>query len=475
MDANDRNESAIRQREAKLARRVGEALDQLNPQNVGDCPDAEVIAAYAEQALGADELAQCEDHFATCGRCRNILKVLAAASDAPLAETEVAQLGQRVSAVRVPVEITASAAKRPRSKTATWSTRWLAPAVGVAAVLTVWFVMRPPWRAMDRSDSTTLIAQAPREEMPDSAPLAVDRAEKAAPAQEPPPAQTAAPNAIAEPPANESLRAKDSIRDSSPNDRLSKAMSAEKKEAAPLASDYKAKTSAAPMLAPAPPPVPPQAGVSSAMNSAAPTPRAQAQVDSAAAAAPFPVAPNPAAGGAARSTGQAAPVVGGALSTEATNKPNGPTRQPQATEVPSTARNFQALKQLRTGGPTPLLLKPASGASIWRAGIAGVIERSTDSGKTWSPQISPSKDDWLAGAAISDTVCWLAGRDGAIARTTDGKNWQGITLPSQAGASDGKLPDWTGITAQDAQSATITANDGTKFSTADGGKTWQPQ
>src|SRR5665213_861557 len=165
MDANDRNDATIRERDAKLARRLGEALDQLNPQGAGTCPDAEVIAAYSERALGTDELAQCEDHFATCARCRNILKVLAAASDAPLAETEVAQLGQRVATIRAPVEITAGAAKLPRSKAAAWSTRWLAPALGIAAVLTVWFIMRPPWRAMDRSGSTTLIAQAPRQEM----------------------------------------------------------------------------------------------------------------------------------------------------------------------------------------------------------------------------------------------------------------------------------------------------------------------
>src|SRR5258707_15145489 len=125
MDAKDRDESAIRQREAALARRLGEALDQLNPQSHNACPDAEVIAAYSERALGVDELAQCEDHFASCGRCRNILRGLAAASDAPLAETEVAQLGQLVSAVRIPGEISAGAAKHPRSKAADWSTRGL--------------------------------------------------------------------------------------------------------------------------------------------------------------------------------------------------------------------------------------------------------------------------------------------------------------------------------------------------------------
>jgi photosystem II stability/assembly factor-like uncharacterized protein len=104
-----------------------------------------------------------------------------------------------------------------------------------------------------------------------------------------------------------------------------------------------------------------------------------------------------------------------------------------------------------------------------------MIERSTDSGKTWVSQMSPSQEDWLAGAAVSDTVCWVAGRNGAIARTMDGAHWERISVPAQAAGTDAKLPDWSGITARDALSATITANDGRKFATADGGKTWQLQ
>ena len=89
--------------------------------------------------------------------------------------------------------------------------------------------------------------------------------------------------------------------------------------------------------------------------------------------------------------------------------------------------------------------------------------------------MSPSKEDWFAGAAVSDTVCWLLGRNGAIARTRDGKSWESVTPPAQAAGTDAKLPDWTGITVRDAQSAAITASDGRKFATADGGKTWQAQ
>jgi photosystem II stability/assembly factor-like uncharacterized protein len=112
---------------------------------------------------------------------------------------------------------------------------------------------------------------------------------------------------------------------------------------------------------------------------------------------------------------------------------------------------------------------------MWRAGVAGVIELSADQGKTWTPQMSPSSEDWLAGTAVSDAVCWLAGRNGAIAKSTDGKNWLSVAPPSQVRTSDGKWPDWMAIAAQSAESASVTAADGAKFFTIDGGKTWQRQ
>ena len=165
MDSKGRDESAIRLREETLARRMGEALDRIDPQGAGACPDAERIAAYAEQSLGSDEAAQWEGHFASCARCRKILRVLAASAETPLAGKEVAQLGELVS-VRAPVEISKKPARQAHPKRVDWRSRWLAPALGVAAALAVWFAMRPPWRATDRSASQTLIAQAPKEESP---------------------------------------------------------------------------------------------------------------------------------------------------------------------------------------------------------------------------------------------------------------------------------------------------------------------
>src|ERR1700730_3560714 len=168
MDSQKRDESRDRRREEELARRVGDTLHRLAPRDRDECPDAELIAAYHEKSLQPDEIARCENHFAICGRCRKILAVLAAAVEAPLSEQEVAHLGELTAAARARV-----AAPRPaqsaRPIASGWRGRWLAPALGVAAVLAVWFAMRPPWRAANQSPSDTLIAQAPKSEPPPSA------------------------------------------------------------------------------------------------------------------------------------------------------------------------------------------------------------------------------------------------------------------------------------------------------------------
>src|ERR1035437_6059303 len=164
MDPNTRDESRDRRREEALARRLGEALDRAAPQGTEQCPDAGAIAAYHERALGPGEAAQCEIHFAACSRCRKILAVLAASADTPLAEKEVARLGELVASARWPNETPSQTAKPVRPNRWDWRARWLTPALGVAAVLAVWFALRPPWRTTDQSTSGTLIAQAPKNE-----------------------------------------------------------------------------------------------------------------------------------------------------------------------------------------------------------------------------------------------------------------------------------------------------------------------
>ncbi len=464
MDSKMRDESRETRREEALARRLGEALDHVDPRGTQTCPDAELIAAYHERSLAPEEIAECETHFAACSRCRKILAVLAASDDTPLAETEVARLGELVAGVRAPREAAPQIIKPARPSRWDWRARWLAPALGVAAVLAVWFAVRPPWRTVDQGASGTLIAQAPKNEPPPNEELRTsDQSTKASPRKSPEAdavsapvtsknrsvARAQSPSSDAESLAKNQPSNSDIIAALTPGAQVAgNAIRDEKKEQAEL------KT--------APAPVPPQASGPPPM----PAPRAQARI------APGESAGNSAPGSTSQSvtvTGEAPPVntTGGNL--------GGLVNENKTSQLPLNGRNYQDLAISKGIVANAVLIKTPSSSNLWRAGKGGNIERSIDAGQTWRAQASPLRDDWLAGAAVSDKLCWLAGRNGAIARTTDGEHWEQIAAPAVAPTASGRLPDWIAIAAIDAQSATITASDQSRFATQDGGKTWRAQ
>jgi photosystem II stability/assembly factor-like uncharacterized protein len=110
----------------------------------------------------------------------------------------------------------------------------------------------------------------------------------------------------------------------------------------------------------------------------------------------------------------------------------------------------------------PVVLAAPGGQVLWRI-AAGVISRSDDGGRTWREQVATGAA-LTTGAAVSPTVCWAAGRAGAVWRTTDGERWEAVASPAAA--------DLTSLTATDAAHATVTTADGRLFETADGGRTW---
>jgi hypothetical protein len=105
-------------------------------------------------------------------------------------------------------------------------------------------------------------------------------------------------------------------------------------------------------------------------------------------------------------------------------------------------------------------------ASIrWRIGPAGVAEHSVDAGATWDVTPTGVGTDLTAGASPSGDVCWVVGRAGTVLRTTDGRQWQRLMFPLAV--------DLAAIQATDARTATVTAMDGRRFTTVDGGTTWK--
>jgi hypothetical protein len=105
-------------------------------------------------------------------------------------------------------------------------------------------------------------------------------------------------------------------------------------------------------------------------------------------------------------------------------------------------------------------------ASIrWRIGPAGVAEYSEDAGAKWEATPTGVGTDLTAGASPSGDVCWVVGRAGTVLRTTDGRQWQRLMFPL--------VVDLAAIQATDARTATVTAMDGRRFTTANGGTTWK--
>jgi hypothetical protein len=113
----------------------------------------------------------------------------------------------------------------------------------------------------------------------------------------------------------------------------------------------------------------------------------------------------------------------------------------------------------------PMLAVAPGGKVLWRVGASGVIEKSSDAGKTWTPQAAPVTANLFAASAPSGKVCWVVGAAGTILRTVDGEKWEIVTSPVQA--------DLQAVSARDAANASVTTADGKTYLTSDGGRTWQ--
>src|SRR5438309_6313242 len=99
----------LHSRDTALARLLAEALSRSKSAQIeqrSGCPDAELLAAYAEHGLAEEETARWESHFADCSRCQKIIALLAASGD-KLTGAEVERLGNLAAAS------SASAVRRP--------------------------------------------------------------------------------------------------------------------------------------------------------------------------------------------------------------------------------------------------------------------------------------------------------------------------------------------------------------------------
>jgi len=437
----------LHSRDTALARLLAEALkSQSKPAGHGRdsaCPDAEVLAAYAEQGLAEEEAARWESHFADCDRCQRIIAVLAASGE-ELADAEVETLGSLAAAsstARTPVAQNAATRwtmiwRRP----VFW--RWLVPVAGIASAAALWLALRqtPPRETLSAQKIATTSAAPQNEIVPGTKAARSAKSDDteiaqadvpAAPVLSPPPGvllrdreKAQANSSVAT--RQEALKKQETSRSLAQAPPISEADALETREEAAKdnrvlsaqAAEQKSQAGDAPAAAASAPPAAPSTPPPSRVGERA----ARRDFDTAAGA-------------------------------------------PAPTRLKALAEN--AVQTIVFGSPNR--------RALWRLGSGGRIEHSTDEGQTWQPQASGVTADLLAGVAPSEKIAWVVGRGGIIVRTEDGEHWRQVTPPpatQSVAASPGLAPDWIGVEARDTLHATIISRDLRRFVTEDGGRTW---
>lgn len=174
--------------------------------------------------------------------------------------------------------------------------------------------------------------------------------------------------------------------------------------------------------------------------------------------APLPVEPTRARVAAETAAAQAPPA--------AEQKPDASARDTASAKLMSRAR--QNREYPIASGPTADAHARAASAIpavTWRVWASGIVERSADGGATWTRE--PGVDAPAARAiyAPSRDVCWIVGDRGLLLRFETGRGWIRLSPPAQVG--------FIAVEATDTPRATITAADGRRFTTTDGGQTWK--
>ena len=426
----------------------------------GTCSDAETLAAYHERSLAPEQMASLQAHVADCGRCQQILAHLQATDEIPIAVPDLARQENATANSNVRV----LHARKPTL----W--RWVAPAGALAAALLVWVAVREDksMRIPGPAASVDVKQAAAPKNLPAPSPaLAPSPSFNSARKKEtassdaltaldtapaPPPQTAGAPKGSARPllkqkdssdaenkawAAANSAPAGDNVlsREVSPapedalQSELAERIEAAKTDASKIDTETKAANARRDALPagsrqqPAPAPSPTRSGAGVVVP-AAPSGRAQA--------------PSASAG-----------VSGGVA---------------QQQEIAGMSKFGEKAKMRLANSLGEVTIATPGGLVSWRVGQAGVIDFSSDAGKTWTSQSSGVTTDLLAGSAPTDKVCWIVGSSGTILRTADaGAHWQKLPAPVQE--------DILTVVALDARRATIFLTN-SSYQTTDGGVTW---
>lgn len=452
------------------------------------CPDAEMLAAYADGGLPADETARVDAHLAGCAACRRLVAVLMPERAAGVAAETVT-----AGAVILPF--------RQRRVVV-----WLSAAAGLLAAVTLWSVSRlseptgithmasaPAERALQAPPpppvAMTPLAEPPSATAAGSAPPAAAFRTDALKAAAPAPAERARQRVAGAPDTVESAR----------RDRRATAQAAGDDEAKKLA-DAAAAASLAERMAQATNQRPiasqtntvvagvdrargplSQQAANAAQNaqqvaSAPPPAAAPAPAQPRAARAPAPTSapspspPAPARDRPAEAEARAEPTVrtGGA----AAGRENAPADSRLAKAEPvlgfARAREADAAAGARAafssaGAPPALLFAEPDGRLQWRIANGRRLESSSDGGTSWAPKHT-AQARLHAGSAPSIDAAWAVGDGGLVLRFTVPGGWAAVNRPADVAL--------VAVSATSGTTARVTAADGRVFETTDGGQSW---
>ncbi len=424
------------------------------------CPDAETLASYHERLLAPEQMAASKEHVAGCSRCQQILAQLESTDDLllesfrPGSVTSIAAQAARPPMPEPAPSVQPGASiggQRPvvlqPPSSRHW--RWFAPAGALAAGLLVWIAIhesRPKEFQLARNQRDAVNAPVPA--VPPAPPVSQTyapssddrsaRLEAQAPAQKPSAGRLDAPKDAKTVPNDEVDRDASREESAAANATGRVRQSEVAKSAQQALSDRATKESAAGNKV---------AGVAGGALSSAPA---------AAPAPPAELSPGASAGG-------------GAVDSETRKEKEADTGAVAALKKDSaiadkqpSARNTVVVSAV--SDTKRILITSPTRSVMWRIGSGGIIERSSDSGTTWSIQPSGVVNDLLAGSCTSDLVCWLVGRAGTVLRTTDGgTHWQKLPFPV--------ADDLAAVFAVNADRATVSPTQDA-YQTTDGGRTW---
>jgi hypothetical protein len=338
------------------------------------CPDPEILAAYSERSLDADETARSELHFSHCARCREQLAAMVRSGELVGAAEEERPQTQRMPWI--------------------WDWRWLAPA---AAVL-VFVALLIPLRTVRHPGEESLVAMnhAPAPPLSGSGPAHTS------------PQLNSAKSDVAPPVPSRELPEKPGGRaaTSPPNNGNYKELATPAKPPAVSGSNATPGVGGASM----------PAGTSQAATAVTVSPPAAQPAP----APDHPISPD------VPTTGPAYAGTNGAALTTENKKMAVMVRNRSLAQTESMMVEAGDQTSTRTLVPTP------DPQVLWRFSSARFVERSSDAGATWRVQWTNAGAHLMAGVAPTADTCWLVGREAMILLTTDGRKWKTINPPADA-------------------------------------------